>query len=565
MNAQAKKPVDVVYTDGEIIVSPTVPAAQAIFIQAGHVAAVGSNEEVILAAGESIPTVSLKGAVVIPGLIDTHSHLLHFTAFTGSLRDITKAKDHADILNAIRQDAKKKPKGSWIMLSPVGELHWLHRRSHKDLEEGCLPDRYTLDIASTDHPVIIAALAPKCPNIVAFNSLALEVLGIGRDTPNRVNDVWVEKDDNGYPTGILRGQVSSYYNYDPFFAGILRKMPNIIQPDLVPPAVTRAMKNYNGMGITAIYEGHAMEFNQIEAYQTFCDHNLLSLRVKACPELTPGSLPTDPVLTSDDVRANLERAAEIRQEKDDWLRISGVTTCPLPVPMGEVTTGRRGVSQEHLEIAFDFCARRGLRLNLCSVSPDEHDDHLAMTEKMMDKHNLKRTGWILQHGMLIRPDQIKKLAELGFDMTVSSAFTYGSGDLFRERVGPECLQQLNPFRQLLDAGLNVAASMDWGPINPFEQMQLAVTHEMYPSRRTNAGLQQVVTRAEAFDMWTRQGAKVLGWEGIGELSPGSHADLAIVDRNPITCDLDSLPATRVLRTLVGGSVVHDDGSLPSVL
>lgn len=102
MSAQAKQPVDVVYTDGEIIVNPNLPAAQAIFIQAGHVAAVGSNEEVILAAGKNIPSVSLNGAVVIPGLIDTHAHLLHFAAFAGCLLDITKAKDHSDILNAIR-------------------------------------------------------------------------------------------------------------------------------------------------------------------------------------------------------------------------------------------------------------------------------------------------------------------------------------------------------------------------------------------------------------------------------------------------------------------------------
>jgi predicted amidohydrolase YtcJ len=549
MDTQSKKVVDVVYTDGEIIIHANAPPAQAIFIQAGRVAAVGSNAEVLLAAaGKGVPTISLDGAVVMPGLVDTHPHLLHFAAFAGSLLDITNAKDHSDILNVIREDAKQKPKGRWIMLSPVGELHWFHRRSYKDLEEGCMPDRYTLDIASSDHPVVIAALAPKCPKIVAFNSMALAILGIGRDTPDRVDDVYIEKDNNGYPTGILRGQVSGYYNYDPFFAGHLRKMPSMIQPELIPHSLMRAMNNYSAMGITTIYEGHAMEFNQIEAYQAFRAKGLHSLRVKACPELTPGSLPTDPVLTTAQVQSNLEKAAAMRQEHDDWLRIDGVTTCPYgPVdmgcmlwkqgylsPTGELTTGRRGVSEEHLELAFDFCARRGLHLNLCSVSPDEHDD-LAMTQTVIEKYSLNRTGWILQHGMLIRPDQITKLAALGFDMTVSAAFTYGNGDLFCERVGPECLEHLNPFRLLLDAeGLNVAALMDWGPTNPFEQMQLAVTHEMYPSRRTNAGPQQVVTRAEALDMWTRQGTRVLGWEGIGELSPGSHADLAIVDRNPIT-------------------------------
>ena len=179
----------------------------------------------------------------------------------------------------------------------------------------------------------------------------------------------------------------------------------------------------------------------------------------------------------------------------------------------------------------------------------------------MRRHGLDRTGWLVQHGYLIREDQAKRYAELGFDMTISMSFTFGKGDMLAERIGPETLPLLNPLRHLLDSGLTVSASMDWGPGNPFEQLQLAVTHQMFPSGRSNAGPAQVVTRAEAFHMWTGAGAKLLDWDGIGGLTPGNHADLAIVDRNPVTCDIDALPATHVLRTHVGGRVVHDDGSL----
>jgi predicted amidohydrolase YtcJ len=48
---------------------------------------------------------------------------------------------------------------------------------------------------------------------------------------------------------------------------------------------------------------------------------------------------------------------------------------------------------------------------------------------------------------------------------------------------------------------------------------------------------------------------------IGTLAPGSYADLIVVDRNPLTCPLDTLPATSVLRTVVGGEVVHDHGTM----
>ena len=65
-------------------------------------------------------------------------------------------------------------------------------------------------------------------------------------------------------------------------------------------------------------------------------------------------------------------------------------------------------------------------------------------------------------------------------------------------------------------------------------------------------------------MWTREAAGVMDWQGIGTLEPGKLADVAIVDRDPLSCSIDQLPATRVLRTIVGGNIVHDSGELPGV-
>jgi predicted amidohydrolase YtcJ len=60
-------------------------------------------------------------------------------------------------------------------------------------------------------------------------------------------------------------------------------------------------------------------------------------------------------------------------------------------------------------------------------------------------------------------------------------------------------------------------------------------------------------------MWTREAAKVLRWEGIGTLAPGAHADLVVVDRDPLACDVDDLPGTQVITTMLGGDAVHDAG------
>ncbi|MEV6338807.1 amidohydrolase family protein [Nocardia vinacea] len=500
---------------------------------------------------------------------------MHFSAMRAPLVDITEARNHSDIVAAIRKKAEEVPAGEWILTTPVGEYHYFHRRSSRDLAEGALPDRHVLDRAAPNHPVLIQAVAPVLPNVVAMNSTALAKLGISASTPDRVNNVWIEKDVEGLPTGILRGSVTSYYNQDPFFNSLREQMPELIQRDLVVDALLKAVQGYNAMGITTVYEGHAIEIPQIEVYRALSAQGLLNLRVQAAPELQGTALPGDRPKSVEEARALLETALAMRTLDDEWVRVDGVTACTYGTcysgnvlshdgyldPYGNVTKGHRAISEENMRLAFDFCAEHGLRLNVVSITPDEHDEAIALAEETIRKHGLDRINGVIQHAEMTRPGQSKRLAELGFDLTVSASFTFGKGDMIAERFGPEALKLLNTFRVHLDAGLSTAAGMDWGPTNPFEQMQIAVTHQMFPSGRTNAGPAQVISRAEAFAMWTANGAKLLGWEGIGTLAPGNHADLAIVDRNPITCDIDALPATRVLRTHVGGRLVHDVGVL----
>jgi hypothetical protein len=66
---------------------------------------------------------------------------------------------------------------------------------------------------------------------------------------------------------------------------------------------------------------------------------------------------------------------------------------------------------------------------------------------------------------------------------------------------------------------------------------------------------------EAVSMWTRDAARLLHWNDIGSLIPGYHADLIVIDRDPLTCPIDELDKTRVLRTMFAGNVVYDAGVL----
>ena len=210
--------------------------------------------------------------------------------------------------------------------------------------------------------------------------------------------------------------------------------------------------------------------------------------------------------------------------------------------------------------ATQICASRGLRLNFIGAGDRDHDEFLANAEICAHRHpQIRDREWILQHVFFLGEEQARRYGALGFHTTTSMSFSWGKGDLFLERIGEHVVDDLIPLRRMLDAGITVACGTDWGPKNVFEHLQLALTHRFAVSGRSNLGPAQRVTRAEALAMWTRDAARVLQWEGIGSLGVGDHADLIVVDRDPLTCALDDLPATRVLRTVVAGRTVYDGG------
>lgn len=565
-----------VYVNGRVLtLEAGAGPCEALGVRDGRVVARGAAGDVRRAVGTGAAEIDLRGGTLMPGIVDTHPHVVHFGLIEGPLVDLKDATSHADVVERIAARARTTPKGEWIMCSPVGEPHYFLRRSWRDLAEGRLPDRSVLDRATTDHPVWIQAWAPVIPNVCAFNTAGLARLELGRETPDRIEHVWIEKDAHGEPTGILRGSVTNYYTGDRFMNRLLCQLP-LLQVSDVPAAMARAMHAYNRLGVTTVYEGHVMDAALIGLCRQLRDADALTLRILAAPEAERYAMPWDPEVPDlAEFRARLAEAEALVDRSDDLLRVDGVTISrggpcwpgfilmrdPYRGPYGDLTRGVSFIPLEWCEIAMRHCAEHGLRLNVVVAGTGEHDEYLAQLEAVDRDFGIRDRHWILQHVFFLEPEQARRYAALGFDVTASMSFSWGKGDMFVERIGEHVLQHLIPLRRMLDAGMTVAGGTDWGPKNVFEHVALATTHEFCGSGRRNDGPAQRIGRAQALAMWTRDAARVLRWDDVGTLAPGNHADLIVVDRDPMTAALEDLPATRVLRTVLGGRVVHDTGAL----
>jgi len=562
------------FVGGRVRVLDGTPAQQALVIRDGRVVASGPERDMRRLAGASARTIDVDGATVMPGLVDTHPHVLHFSARLRAAVDLGDARDHDDIVARIAAKAERTPPGEWIITTPVGEPHFFIRRSYRDLVEGRLPDRHVLDRAAPDHPVQIAAWGPTTPNICAFNTLGLRMLGLNDLVPDRVADVWIEKDAHGSLTGRLHGAVSNYYNIDPYWTQIQLKLPGPETWELHDSTIA-GMAEINRQGVTTIYEPHNMAAPHVQTYARLREENALTTRVMTALEAEGYAyVPYWPDSLGEFLES-LELGRSMISNDDDLYRMNGVTFSPATPcgpgmvrmhepyhgPFGELTTGVTFLSREKQRAFIEFCARHGVRANFCTYGYRDHDEILDDLEAVAARYRIRERRWVVQHALVITEQQARRYAALGCVLTTSMAFSWGKGDLWGERIGEHVWRDQVPLKRLLRAGLVIAAGSDWGPKNPWEQIQLAETHEFAGSGRRNATPDHALDREEAVLMWTRDAGRALGWEGVGTLAPGSHADVIVVDRDPLTCELDDLPDTNVLLTLLGGRAVHDGARL----
>lgn len=551
---------------------------EALLVADGRIMKHGSVRELEVHLGSNGLKIDTKGATVIPGLIDTHPHLLHFAARSESFVDLSDAVDHDDIVRRIAAKAAMTPAGQWIMATPVGEPFYFIRRSYRDLRERVLPNCDVLDRATDRHPVFIQAWTPRTPNVCAFNSLALKALALTDHIPDRVADVWIDKDEDGRLTGLLYGSVNTMYCFDPFWTQVYSKIP---QPSINPLRTTKtAMAEYNRLGVTTVYEAHNMSAEHIGVYRALRESRELTVRVMAAMEVELYAAPPYQPKTMEQFREALGTARSLQIQGDDYLCVRGVTLSdtapcwtgymrsfePYRDPYGNPTKGVRFISPDKKRAFVRYCIEHHMRANFCSGAPGDHEELLDILETAEGTGSegvgsVSKGNWIIQHAFHITPQQTARFHRLGFDVTASVGLSWGLGDIDTKRNGPHIRRDLVPLNRFLEQGITVAAGSDWGPKNAFEQIKLAETHEFAGSGYRNDGPDQKVTREQAFAMWTREAAKVLRWPHMGSLAIGNHADIVIVDRDPLSCGIDDLPDTEVLRTILGGHTVFDAGKL----
>jgi hypothetical protein len=544
---------DLILYNGKIVtVDPNFSIRQAVAIKNGRIAAVGANHAILKAErGPSTRVIDLGGRTVLPGLIDSHLHPLE--AGLSEFREPLPPLDSfAAIQDYIRAQARKTPKGQWIIVP---------RTFPTRLKELRMPTREVLDVA-TEHPVLFDA-----SYVVVVNTLALKLSGITRDTPNPPHGEIV-KDPNGEPNGILRNAQSLLKGLKP--AATFSEQEKLA-------ALERMLRMYREAGITTIGEGGATP-EEISLYERLKAERRLPVRVVMTWWVNIGR-PAEEIIA--EIRSRPWRT----NQGDDWLKFGafkvnfdgGMTigTAYQRRPYGNFgrqlygmtdpnDRGQLFATPEKFLAVFRAARDRGWSLSAHTQGGGAIDLFLDTMEALDREKPIAPTRSHLIHASFQSPEAIARMKRLGIAADVQAAWLYCDAPALEKVFGYEGLRYFFPLRSYLDAGVHVAGGSDHmigydknravNPYNPFHGMWVSIT------RKTNRGRvihpEERVTREEALKTYTIWAAwRLFAENTLGSIEPGKLADLVVLDRDYLTCPGDDILAIEPVMVVQEGKIV----------
>lgn len=478
----------------------------------------------------------IDGHAVLPAFTDTHNHLL-FAARNARAVPVSRAGSVAEFVDLVAERAARTPAGEWVRTA----TDWHELR----LAERRLPTAAELDRASATLPVI----AMRGGHNAVFNSVALGVVGFGRDTPD-VPGGFIARDAEGQPTGWLQ---------DAALDEALLRVPALAEDEVVA-GFAEASAAYAAVGIGTVRDP-AISAADWPAYRRAEAEGGLSVRSRPMVLTTKAALARFGGGTPDGFFDYLAAQGIAPGAGSELVRVwglklildGGVEAAALTEPYA----GRPDFDGEllwqpdELVELLGAAGRRGWPVGVHAFG----DRSVAVALDAFAEVGSDGPALVLEHGGLIGAADRARAAASGVHVTVQQPLLHALSGALSVEWGPARTGALFPFRELVAAGVSISAGSDHpiGPLNP-----LLAVHGMV-SRQTPAGVfgpEHGIDRETALRLYTATAAELLGHGHSGRLVPGAPADLVGYSVDPVSCELDQLPELRPMFTLCGGRPTH---------
>src|SRR5579863_900063 len=542
MNAQTNAAAfaDTLFFNGKIATQDDKRSfVTAIAVKDGRILAAGNDHEVAQRANESTKRIDLRGRTVIPGLNDSHLHVIRGGLnFNMELR-WDGVPSVADALRMLRDQGRRTPAPQWVRV--VGgwtEFQFAERR---------MPTIEEINAASPDTPVFVLHLYDRA----ILNGAALRACGYTKDTPDpRAGEI--QRDKRGNPTGILVAKPNAFILYSTLANG-----PKLSREDQLNSS-RLFFRELNRFGITSAVDAGGGFQNYPDDYEVVNElHQMKQLSVRLAANLYPQKAGQE--------IADFRRWTKTTKpgQGDDLYRINGagemlVASAADFEDMLQPRPDMVPTMESELKEVVQYLAENRWPFRMHATYNETISRALDVYEAVNREIPFDGLHWFFDHCETVTDHNLERIKKLGGGIAVQDRMAF-QGEYFVERYGAQQAKRTPPIRRMLEMGIPVGAGTDATRVssyNPFVSLQWLITGNtigglsLYPKENR-------MDRAEALKLYTIGSSWFSTEDGKkGALAPRQLADLAVLSADYFSIPEEEITQLESVLTIVGGKIVY---------
>jgi predicted amidohydrolase YtcJ len=535
-------PADVILHNAKIATNRAPSFVEAVAVEGGKILATGTGDEVLRHRGPATLVIDARGRVVIPGLYDSHLHLIRGGLNYNMELRWDGVPSLADALRMLKEQARRTPPPQWVRV--VGgwtEFQFAERR---------MPTLDEINAAAPETPVFVLHLYDRA----FLNGAALRACGYTKDTPDPPGGE-IQRDKRGNPTGLLIARPNAMILYS-----TLAKGPKLSYEDQVN-STRHFMRELNRLGITSVSDAGGGFQNYPDDYRVVSD---LAKRGELTVRIAYNLFTQRPKQEKEDF------AKWVRMTKpgegDDYLRMNGAGEMLVfsAADFEDFLEPRPGLPKSleaELKEVVTLLARNRWPFRLHATYDESITRFLNVFEAVNRDVPFDGLRWFFDHAETISERNIERVKALGGGIAVQDRMAF-QGEYFIDRYGKQAAEHSPPIRRMLAMGVPVGAGTDATRVasyNPFVSLYWLVAGKtvggtaLYPEANR-------LDRAEALRRYTVGSAWFSGEEDKkGTVEVGKLADLAVLSADYFSVPEEEIKGIESVLTVVGGKVVYGAG------
>jgi predicted amidohydrolase YtcJ len=518
---------------------PSKSEVSALAVSDGRIDAVGSDDEILALAGNETRKIDLNKRRVIPGLNDSHLHVIRAGLFYNLELRWDGLPSISQALEQLRQQAVNTPPPQWVRV--IGG--W----NEFQFAEGRMPTLDEINEAAPDTPVFVLHLYDSA----LLNKAALHALGFDKRTPNPPGGL-IARDSKGNPTGLLIAEPSALILYS-----TIANAPKLSFEEQLN-STRHFLRELNRFGVTSVSDAGGGGQNYPDDYavvKKLDADGLLTVRIAySLFAQKPG-----------EEFADYTRWLGITRpgQGSDLLRVNGagenlVWSAADFENFLQPRPDLKPVMESELEPIIHKLAEARWPWRIHATYNESISRFLDIFERVHRDTPINELRWFIDHAETISARNMERIAALGGGIAVQHRMAY-QGEYYVRRYGIESVKHKPPLKRMLQMGLPIGAGTDGTRVasyHPWTCLWWMVTSKTVGGTVLNDEPDRLI-REQALKLYTHGSA----WfshedDQKGTLAAGRWADMAVLSDDYFTVDEDAIRGLESVLTVVGGRIVY---------